>query len=575
MLVFAVLGGLALFIFGMNIMTDGLRKAAGARLQSFLSKTTRNRFSGLGLGTALGTLVHSSATTVMLVGFVNAGLMTLENTVPPMLGANIGTSISMQAISFKLGDYCYFAITLGFILNMAAPNPKTKQLGKALLGFGLLFLGMDTMSAAIKPHREALAPILAGIDGSTTRGLLIGIGTAAGLTAIWQSSGATIAIIFALVSAGVFTRFEQVYPIVLGAHIGTCATALLGSIGTNIEARRSAFSHLFFNLFNVTMAVAARPFFFWLVPLTSDDLIRQTANLHSVVMVAATALVLPVAGFHAKLVRFIVHSRKPLPEPSFLDDELLEYPERAIVAVIKELRRVTKVAAESLAMNAKVLLFTHTRRTVQQIRLNEKIINEIKLAVKDYLASMTARYLSRRQTLLIQHLDRCITDIERIGDHIEEVCNLSLKRQRMPKTMVDMSSWESLFRLYEEAKHVLDVVIESLDPGYPNFQRTAQAILDARDRYVDRSLTTKAGFTDKIVQKNVTPIAAMYFMEYITAFDRIVRHAKTIALAEKHPDFWIKRRKLERRATEAPEVEAPTLADPNDFLDKLQNEDYL
>ena len=152
-LVFAVLGGLALFIFGMNIMCDGLRKAAGQGLRTILARTTRNRWTGVGLGGLLGTIVHSSATTVMLVGFVNAGLMTLEQTIPPILGANIGTTISMQAISFKLGAYSFFAIAVGFILHMAAPNPTAKQFGRAIMGFGILFLGMNVMSEAIKPHK--------------------------------------------------------------------------------------------------------------------------------------------------------------------------------------------------------------------------------------------------------------------------------------------------------------------------------------------------------------------------------------------------------------------------------------
>ena len=571
--VFALLGGLALFIFGMNVMTDGLREAAGARLQSVLSRATRRRLRGLTLGLGLGTLVHSSAATVMLAGFINAGLMTLEQSVAPMLGANVGTTLSMQAVSFRLGDYCYVAIALGLILNMAAPVPRARQFGRALLGFGLLFLGMNTMSGAIKPHRELLAPFLRGIDGCTPRGLLLGIGISTALTAAWQSSGATIAIVFALVSAGVFTRLEQVYPIVLGAHLGTCATALLGSIGTNIEARRSAFSHLFFNIFNVALAVAAQPWLVRLISATSPDLVRQTANMHTIVMLIGAAIVLPVAGLHARLTRLIVFSRRPLPEPSFLDRALLEYPEQAIAAVIKELHRMAKVARESLQLDAEIIVLSRDRTAIQRIRLNERIINEIKRACTDYLAGVTTRRLSRRQTLLVQHLDRCMIDIERIGDHVDAICDLSLKRGRVPNAAVDRESWESLFALHAEVKRVLNLVVESLAPGRRHFQERAQAILDARDRYVERSLDTRARFTLKVEEKRVTPIAAMYFIEYIIAFDRIVKHAKTIALAEQHPDFWIKRRKLKRRAEEETSIERPGPPDAEEFLDMLQRED--
>jgi len=574
-LAFAVLCGLALFIFGMNIMTDGLRLASGSKLRRILTCTTRNRLAGITLGTLLGTLVQSSATTVMLVGFVNAGLMSLEQTVPAMLGANIGTTVSMQAVSFKLGDYCFVGIAVGFILSLTAPNQKVRECGRALMGFGLLFLGLNVMSDAIRPHREQLAPILSHVHGDTLGGMLAGVAISAALTGIWQSSGATVAICFALATAGVFTQLHQVYPIVLGAHIGTCATALLGSIGTNIEARRSAVSHLLFNIFNAALGVVASPFFFWLIPLTSNDLVRQIANLHTAIMVVAAGLVLPVSVYHARLVRILIPTRKPLPQPSFLDEKLLEYPEQAIVAVLKELQRVSRICSRSLHLNAHVLLFDYSRKTVQKIKLNENIVDEIKLATRELLSGLTRHYLSRRQSILIQHLNRCMTDIERIGDHIDEICDLTLKRRQIPEAVVDKESLEWLLDLYRSADRVIELVIDSLNPEHEEFQQTAEKILLARDEYVQKSIRTKMAFMEKIVRRVVTPIAAMYFSEYVSALDRIVRHAKSIALAQKQPDFWIKRKKLPQHAKEAPRIELPKLVDPNDYLDQLQEEDYL
>ncbi|NCC93463.1 MAG: hypothetical protein EOM10_09310 [Opitutae bacterium] len=164
-LIFEVLGGLALFILGMGIMSEGLRTAAGSGLRTLLTKTTANRFAGLALGTLLGFLVHSSAASVMFVGFINAGLMNLAQSVAPMLGTNLGTSLSMQLVSFKLTDYAYVGIVVGLALQMAFPRPRVKCLGKALVGFGLLFLGMKVMSGAVAPHRDLLRQYLAGIDG--------------------------------------------------------------------------------------------------------------------------------------------------------------------------------------------------------------------------------------------------------------------------------------------------------------------------------------------------------------------------------------------------------------------------
>ncbi len=573
-LVFRILGGLALFILGMNMMTDGLRQAAGSSLRTILGRATRNRFSGIAMGTVLGSLVQSSATTVMLVGFINAGLMTLAQSVPPMLGANIGTTVSMQLISFNIGDYCFMTITLGLVLQFVAPHAKLRDLGTALLGFGLIFLGLNTMSDGITPHRDVFASFLKSIHGESLDGLILGVLIATAITTIIQSSGAVIGMCFALINAGVFTRLDQVYPIILGAHIGTCATALLGSIGTNIEARRSAFSHLIFNIITSSLAVALAPVFLKLIPLTSGDLLRQTANTHTAVMLFGSMLVLPISPLFAKFVAFVVPSRKPPPQRSFLDAALIGYPEKAIYAAIAELQRVTKICARSFRLSIDIL-FQVKRREVLEVKLNENVVDEIKKAMKDYLGKLTRRHLSRRQAIIIQHLNRCMADIERIGDHIDEVCDISIRRRKDPQARFNRETLELLFSLYEAADRVLHLVIQSLNPDNQDFQGMAQSILLARDEYVEKSINAKAAFTERIANHEFPPIVGMFFSEYSSAFDRIVKHAKIIALAEKQPYFWIKRKKLDRMEDEAPAYKPPPLTDAHDFLDRLHSEEYL
>jgi len=567
-LVFTVLGGLALFILGMNIMTDGLHSAAGSSLRSILAKATGNRWIGIALGTVLGVLIHSSATTVMLVGFVNAGLVSLVEAVPPILGANIGTTLSMQVISFKLDEYCYVAIVVGFLLQMAAPKDQVKQIGRAIVGFGLLFLGMRTMSGAIKPHREFLAPFLGQIDGSTLPGLLLGVLMSTAITGIIQSSGATVGMCYALINAGVFTRLEQVYPIVLGAHIGTCATALLGSIGTTIEARRAAVSHLLFNVMNVTMAVVAAPFFLWLVPLTAADLVHQTANLHTIVITAAAVILLPFAAVHARLVELLVRSREPPPEPSFLDRGLADRPEKAIYAGIRELQRVTRVCSGSLR-GAVALLGELDGKTIRGVRLNEEAVDEIKLAMKDFLAVMTSRHLSKRQAVLIQHIERCMVDLERIHDHIDSICDLSVARSRTPQAAFRKKQVEWLAALYHNAASVLRALTDSLDPDNQHFHEVAEAVLAASGDYMEMSSAVKQQHLDKMAAKEIPPIAGVFFSEYHTAFDRIVQHARNIALVEQEPQFWIKQKKLKRMVEEATIYVVPESDDFNQLLDEL------
>ncbi len=573
-LTFAILGGLALFILGMNVMTDGLRGAAGSSLRTMLARATRNRFAGIAMGTALGSLVQSSATTVMLVGFINAGLMTLTESIAPMLGANIGTTVSMQLISIKLGDYCFLAITLGFILQFASPKPMVKNIGTAILGFGLIFLGMNIMGDAVKPHRELFANLLKTVHGDTWTGMIRGLLITAGITGIIQSSGAVIGMCFALITAGVFTELNQVLPIMLGAHIGTCATAMLGSIGTNIEARRSAISHLTFNIINSSLCVILSPVFLKLIPLTTDNLVRQLANAHTITMLFGAALFLPLAPFYAKFIRIIVPTRKPLPQPSFLDSQLAEFPEKAIYAAICELQRVAKICIRSFRLTIDILFHVKANE-VKAVKLNENVVDEIKLAMKDYLLALARRALSRRQAIIIQYISRCMADIERIGDHIDEVCDISIRRWKNPQARFDRASLDLLFSMYEAADRVMHLVVESLNPDNQNFQATAEAVLKARDEYMEKSIHSKAIFLEKIANHEFPPVVGMFFSEYVSAFDRIVKHAKIIALAEKHPYFWIKRTKLERPADEAPEYHPPPLTDARDFLDRLHSEDYL
>ncbi len=573
--IFAVLGGLALFIFGMNIMTSGLRDAAGHKLRAILARTTHNRIAGITMGTLLGTLVHSSATTLMLVGFVNAGLMTLSQAVPAVLGANIGTTFSMILISFRLGDFALFMIATGFAVYMIIPHPQIKHFGRAFMGFGMIFLGMVTMSEAIEPYHAQLAPYLAQITGDTLSGMILGILIAWAVTSVIQSSGATIGITFALVDAGAITGFDQIFPIILGSHLGTCVTALLGSIGTNIPAVRTAISHMVFNVSNVILAIAAKPIFYWLVPLMTDDLKRQTAFLHMAVMLAAALIFLPATRHFASTIAWMVPSRKPLPSPSFLDESLLKYPEKAIYACIQELQRVAMICESSFRMAAETILFSAGRKNVQTIKLNEKAVNEIKHSMKEYLSSLSGRVLSRRQALLIQHLDRCITELERIGDHVDAICDLSMKRRNMKGSFVDNDALNRLFELYESAHEVFKLVIQSLDPEHSDFQGMAAKIMKARDEYLHKSMNTKEVFTDKVAKREITPLAGIILNEYVAALDRIVRHFKMIALAEQQPQFWIKRKKLDREAAEAPETRPPEQQDKHDYLDKLQREDYL
>lgn len=542
---FSIIGGVALFILGLGIMTDGLRGAAGDRIRWILFQATRNRCAGVGFGMLLGFLAHSTAATVMMVGFVNAGLMTLKNSIPLLMGASIGTTFAMQLISFQLSEYAFVAIAAGFLVQVALPWQTGRNLGRAVLGFGLLLLGLDFVSGAIEPHREQFAPWLTAIDGTTWRGTLLGILVAVIITAILQSSGATIGLLFALIGAGVFTSLEQVFPVVLGAHIGTAGTALFVSIGASLEARRAALANLLFQVFNVLFALAISPVLLGSIGALGGDLVRQTANLHTAVMVVAVAMLLPFLPLCVRFVYRLAPARAAVPETTFLNPAFLKTPERAIFATLEELGRVVAICRESFDLIVDYLAGRGPERE-KKIRLNEGIVNEVKGAAKDYLATLTRGYLSRRQALMVQHLDRIMADLERVGDHIESMHEIRGRQKQREEGAFDDETVAHLISLMEEARNVLVALADALSPDTPDFEKAALKIIKARDHYDQQSLLAKRAVNERVANHQMHPLAGLFFSEYVSALDRIVKHCKMIAREQQQPFFRIKPRKLEK-----------------------------
>ena len=572
-LIFGLLGGLALFIFGMRTMSQGFAAAVGKDMRRIIASSTRNRVAGVALGSSLGFLVQSSASIVLFVGFINAGLMSLGEAIGPMLGANIGTTLSMQLISFKLSDYCLVAVAVGLLVNVAARRSFLKNGGLALLGFGILFLGMTIMSDSIRPHRDVFAPWLSHIDGSTLRGLLIGTVVAALITGIIQSSGAVIGMAFALVSAGVITRFEGIFPIIIGANIGTCVTGLLASIGTTISARRIAIAHLLFNVMSTALAMVTAALFYRFIPLTSGDIIHQAANANTIKMLLSVLCVLPIVPLYGRLVVFLTPSKRSEPTRSFLDPGFLDRPEQAMYACLRELRRTAQMCAESLRLAAPEFL-KHDPRLVRTIKTNEESVNAIKGAMGDYIVQITRHYLSRRQVILIEHIERCMSDLERIGDHVANLVGKSDQQRRLPTARFGAVEIEDWLAIHEAVLALLEKVVDSLDPDIADFRGMAQKILDQQKHITEIVRRVRKAHFERMEKSTVTPIAGMLFNAYVASFSRITKHIKNIALTEQHPKFGLKREKLEWvMSDDAPGYALPGEIDPETYLKRLRLDD--
>lgn len=574
MFLFQLLGGLSMFIYGMNVMTASIRAAAGASLRKILARTTRSPLHGLALGTTVGFLAHSAAAVTMIAGFINAGIMSLNQSIAPVFGANIGTSLSSQVMSFNIADWCWVPIGAGFLLQIFIRSPRWKKLGDALIGFGLLFLGMKTISAAIAPHRELLAPYLSHIRGDTLGGRLCGVLISTICTAIMTSSGAMVGLCLALINAQVFTDITQVGPIILGACIGTCIVPIMASLSMRIGARRAAWAHLLFNLLNVPLALLVWPLLIAFIRWTSPDLLRQTANLHTTTMCFSTLVLLPFTRAFTWLLLRLTPSKEADPVPSFLDDKLLSHPEQALTAAIRELHRMGDICVDSMIINGKLML-RPDRALQRALATNEDTINEVRKSMQDYLGRLARRRLSRRQSLFLQHLARCMKDIERIGDHLTHIGRISVERYSQDAAIVPEPLFRTWFMLFCSAKRVVALMARSFDPDQPDFQKTALEILRARDAYTIQSMDAKADFVGAARNLEITSVAGFYLSRYIENLDRLVRRAKSIAFAERQPDFWLKSARLDRESDILVVVPPQRRVDATEYLKILARENPL
>lgn len=551
-------GGLALFVFGMQAMSKALQQSAGRRLRGLLQRSTDSRPRGFAAGTALSVLVHSSATTVMIVGFMSAGLLSLTRSIPVILGANFGTTLSMQIIAFKVGKLAFLAIAIGFLINQLARRQNLALAGMVLFGFGLLFLGMETMSDSIRPIKDGATfrTVADFATGNTFLGFLTGFLIAVAFTAIVQSSGATVAICFTLCNEGVFPDLVAVFPYLLGAHVGTCITAFLGSIGANRRAKRAAIAHLMFNLFSTALAAAMLPLYLKLIPLTADGLVRQAANANSVVQLIAALAILPAVKPYVRLVKKVKHFKKDRWQKSFLEPATLETPEMALVLVTKEIRRAARIT-RSMLRSAMEALAAQDQAPLRSLAQSRQAMDTLKLSVDDYLMRIAERELSRRQAILVQYLTASISDLERVADHSEAFAATTSSKTRRNIWFQD-EDFEELVLLFGHVDSMFGEIIRSLKPGSddrPKKEHEAREVNALRDEYFRESTRVREAFKQNVLAKEIGPLTGIYFSRFLNILDRIVRHTRSIARLELEPLFFIKEGKLERSAPPAPPPE--------------------
>ncbi len=531
-LVVSLFSGLALFLYGMNAMSDGLEKVAGNRLKRIVELFTKNAFVGVFVGAIVTMLVQSSsATTVMIVGFVNAGIMNLTQAVGLIMGANIGTTITAQMVAFKLTDVAPYAITIGVGILFFSKNAKLKNYASVIFGFGLLFLGMHQMGIAMKPLKE-MPVFVDAIVKLSSPGLLnslMGLGIGLGFTALIQSSSATTALLVTMASEGTIT-IDAAFPMILGANIGTCVTAMLSSIGASKIAKKAALMHLFFNVFGsglfFVLFVVFRASAAELLHNLGGDATRQIANVHTIFNVTNTILLLPFAGVLVSIVnRILPTSEEDERDQKRLDDRMIETPIFAIQAVNNEVIRMGNLALESYQSAVKSFIDVDAKLATVTFTI-ERTINEMEKYIADFLIKLSNSNVSDDERIAIDNMFNTINDIERIGDHADNLAELAMHRIEHKLKISD----HAIDELKYMSERVEKSIVQSIHSLEKSDRMLANQVIEREGEIDLMEKTLRKEHIKRLNEQKCAPSAGVIFLDVISNLERIGDHASNIAL---------------------------------------------
>lgn len=534
-LILSFLGGFGLFLFGMEYMGEGLQKAAGSRMKNILSALTKNRLLGVLVGAGVTALIQSSsATTVMVVGFVNVGLLSLKQAVGVIMGANIGTTITSWIVA--LGEWTEFLkpsvlapifIVVGVVLIMFSKKAQLKSVGQILFGFGGLFLGLDMMSNAAKPlsKLESVKNLFLLLGSNPILGVLTG----AIVTAIIQSSSASVGILQALALAGLVPWGSGIY-IILGQNIGTCITAILSSIGATINAKRAAIIHFLFNLIGtIIFGMIALIIFDFVVPSLRNKLIdvTQISVVHTAFNILSTIILFPFGNLLVSLSESLVkgNSKENNSDDYFLDERLLETPTVAVQTTIKEVIRMGEMACWNVQISLEAL-FDKDESKMKEVFENEREINRLQEKLNSYLIKLSNVNLSEKEQLKVAELFHMVSDIERVGDHADNIGELAVKVKEENLKFSEIAK--------KELENIADVALECYSKAIRGYEKqdTAMAIdaMSLEDKVDKLEEKLRSKHMKRLAKEKCDPYAGIIFLDMISNIERITDHASNIAI---------------------------------------------
>ncbi|MCM8711399.1 Na/Pi cotransporter family protein [Clostridium sp. SYSU_GA19001] len=524
-MIFGLIGGLGLFLYGMKMMGEGLENSAGDKLKVFFEKITSNPVKGILVGTIVtGIIQSSSATTVMVVGFVNAGLMNLYQAAGVIMGANIGTTVTGQLVAFKLTKAAPIFVGIGTAIVLFSKGKKLKQIGDIVLGFGILFMGMQIMESSMKPltKMDEFKNLITTLSHNPFLGILVGMG----MTAVVQSSSATIGILIAIASTGTLP-IEVALPILFGDNIGTCVTAMLASIGTNKTARKAALIHLSFNTIGtIIFTLLLVPYTALIKYISPGDTARQIANAHTLFNVTNVFIQASFIKYLVLMVNKIIPGSdvKEKMGPKYLDERLLETPVIAVGQVVKEIIRMANKAKENLELSMDAFR-KNDEKLVEKVVENEGLINLLEKEIVSFLAKLSNKELSAEQSEIVTSMFHVVNDIERIGDHAENLSELAYEKISS-KLIFSQEALSELDHIYNYTLEALNTSIESFEHNDPN---KAQSVLNIEEKIDNLEKQLRTTHIRRLHTGICNAHSGTVFLDMISNFERVGDHAMNIA----------------------------------------------
>jgi phosphate:Na+ symporter len=540
-IVFGLLGGLAIFIFGMNFMSDGLQKSAGDRMRRILEILTGNPLVGILVGAGVTAIIQSSgATTVMVIGFVSAGLMSLTQAIGVIMGANIGTTITAQLIAFKIGNLAYPIAAAGFFLYFFFKKKRIKYLGQTIFGFGILFIGINTMSEVMSPL--AKSPSFANIIVSLGKHPVLGVIVGAVLTVLVQSSSAIIAVFQKLASQtgpdGVHAAISlsTALPVLFGSNIGSTITAILASIGAKLNAKRAAAAHSIFNIIGTLVFIWFIPSYAKFIELISpkgaevDVIARQIANAHTVFNVINTIIWLPLIWVLARIVTFFVRGKEEEDlekRAIYLDYRMLGNPAIAMDLATKEFSRMGQFAKKAME-SARRAFVKSDRKEIEKVLEIEDIIDMLQYEIVKYLSTMLSQStLTERQSVRLAGLMHVAGDIERIGDQCENIAGFA--QFKMDENL--SFSQEAISEISDAFDRVTEMVAESITCLREGDTILARKVITKESEMDELEAKLRARHIERLNTGLCNPQTGITFVELLHNLERITDHCKNIAEA--------------------------------------------